>query len=212
MADEKLPFLSALFRPAGEPQTPQDFFSRLPVLETPRLTLRRLTMRDAADMYAYARDPEVARHVLWDAHRSLSDTRAYLRAAIFQYRNGLPSLWGIVERESGRLIGTIGYMSFQPDNSLAEVGYSLARSHWNQGLMTEALEAVLRVSFETLKLHRIEAQHFTANPASGRVMSKCGMSHEGHLRARIYNKGKFRDVEMWAILRRTWEKQHATRE
>lgn len=207
MADEKLSLRSLLFRPAAEPSTPQEFFSRLPVLETPRLILRRMTMRDAADMYEYARDPEVARHVLWDAHRSVSETRGYLRAVLYQYRNGYPSQWGIVERATGRLIGTIGYMSYQEDNALAEVGYSLARSHWNQGLMTEALNAVIRVSFETLKLHRIEAQHFTANPSSGRVMQKCGMTHEGRMHGRIYNKGKFRDVEMWAILRRTWERQ-----
>lgn len=101
-------------------------------------------------------------------------------------------------------------MSFSPDNASVEVGYSLSREYWGQGLMTEALSAVIAETFRTLRLHRIEAMHFTDNPASGRVMAKCGMQHEGHLRERIYCKGVFRDVEMWAILRRDWEKLNRT--
>lgn len=199
--------LKWLVMPAAEPDTPQDFFSRLPVLETERLILRKVTLRDAPDMYRYCRDKEVARHVLWDAHTSLMETRAYVRFLLYQYRNGEPGSWGIVLKETGRVVGTIGYMSYSADNSTVEIGYSLAREAWSKGLMTEALNAVIGETFRVLKLHRIEAMHFTDNPASGRVMEKCGMTHEGHLRERIFCKGEFRDVEMWAILRRDWEKR-----
>ncbi len=202
----KRSFLDWLFIPAREPDTPQDFFSRLPVLETSRLTLRRAVMRDAADIYHYARDPEVARHVLWEAHTSLWDTRAYVRFLLYQYRNGEAGSWVIEMKETGRVIGTIGYMNYAADNACVEVGYSLAREYWGQGLMTEALQEVIGETFRTLHLHRIEAMHFTDNPASGRVMEKCGMRHEGRLRERVCCKGVFRDVEMWAILRKDWEK------
>ena len=208
MAEEKRSLLSWLTVPAALPSTPREYFSRLPVVETSRLTLRRMSLRDAHDLYDYSQDPEVARHVLWSAHRSVWETRAYIRYVIQQYRLGEPSSWCIVERETRRVIGTIGFMSYSADNATVEVGYSLARSHWNRGLMTEALEAVLRECFETLKLHRVEAQHFSLNPSSGRVMEKCGMTHEGTLRRRICNKGEFQDVEMWAILRSDWEKLH----
>lgn len=198
----------SLFRwltlPAAEPITPEDFFARLPVIETSRLTLRKMTMRDAPDIYHYARDAEVARHVLWEAHRSLWDTRAYVRFLLYQYRNGLPGSWGIELKETGCIVGTIGYMSYTGEHRTAEIGYSLSREHWGRGLMTEALSAVIDESFRTLKLHRIEAMHFTDNPASGRVMEKCGMRHEGHLRERICCKGVFRDVEMWGIVRSDW--------
>lgn len=201
-------WLRWLTMPAAEPDTPQDFFARLPILQTDRLILRKLTMRDASDMYRYCQDREVARQVLWEAHSSILETRAYLRYILYQYRNGEPGSWGIVLRDTGRVIGTIGYMSYSPDNATVEVGYSLAREQWGKGLMTEALRAVIDESFRTLKLHRIEAMHFTDNPASGRVMEKCGMTHEGHLRERICCKGQFRDVEMWGILRRDWEENH----
>lgn len=189
------------------PRTPANIFSNLPVLTTPRLTLRPMSMRDAADIYAYSRDPEVARHVLWDAHQSLNESKAYLRFILKQYRDGTPSSYGIVLNATGRLVGTIGFMWYNQENNAAEVGYSLARSLWNNGLMTEALSAVIDMGFKELNLHRIEAQHESVNPASGRVMEKCGMRHEGRLRGRIFNKGKFVDVELYAILRSDWAKE-----
>ncbi len=181
-----------------------EYFSSLPQLTTPRLLLRPMAMRDAADMYAYSRDPEVARHVLWDAHMSMADTRGYLRYIIGQYRDGEPSSWGIVLRETNRLVGTIGFMAYNQADSVLELGYSLARSCWNQGLMTEALTAVLNECFTVLRVHRVEAMHETDNPSSGRVMQKCGMTHEGRLRGRVFNKGRYRDVELWSILREDW--------
>lgn len=56
-------------------------------------------------------------------------------------------------------------------------------------------------TFESMDINRIEAQHELDNPASGRVMEKCGMRKEGVLRQRLYNKGKFVDVALYAILK-----------
>ena len=68
-----------------------DALGYMPDLETDRLILRKLTMHDAEDIYAYSRDPEVARHVLWDAHRSIGESRAYLRYMIRRYRMTEPA-------------------------------------------------------------------------------------------------------------------------
>ena len=178
----------------------------MPDLMTPRLRLRRLTMRDAQDIYRYSRDPEVARHVLWDAHRSIGDSRAYLRYMLRRYRSHEPASWGIELIETGRIIGTIGFMWVQEDNAAAEVGYSLARDCWGRGFMTEALRAVIQYGFDHMALNRIEAQHETTNPASGAVMRKCHMQHEGTLRSRLFNKGRYVDVELYAILKRDFNR------
>lgn len=182
-------------------QTFLEIFSHLPTLMTRRLILRPARMSDAEDMYEYSRDPLVARHVLWDAHTSIHQTRGYLRFLIRQYRTGAPSTFVIVLKETGKVIGTIGFMWIQQENRSAEVGYSLSRAYWNRGIMTEALQAVLKFGFDSLSLNRIEAQHESDNPASGRVMEKAGMRHEGRLRQRVYNKGRYADVELYAILR-----------
>ena len=199
--------LRALSFPGATPSSSDygAYFSHLPVLETPSLVLRPVRLSDAADIYAYAADPEVARYVLWDAHRSIRDTRSYIRYIRSLYRAGAPSSWAIVLRETGCVIGTIGFMWASSENRSAEVGYSLSRRYWNRGFATEALSAVLSSAFHTLNFHRIEAQHDARNPASGRVMEKCGLRREGLLRSRLRNKGEFIDVVLYAILRRDFE-------
>lgn len=168
---------------------------------TRRLILRPARMRDAEDMYDYSKDPEVAKHVLWDAHLSIRETRAVLRRMIRDYHYAPPFTYVIEFREESRVIGTIGLMNISRPNCSAEIGYSLNRKYWNRGLMTEALQAMLKYCFEELKLNRIEAQHEVENPASGAVMRHAGMRREGTLRERIYNKGEFRDMELYSILK-----------
>ena len=184
-----------------------DINGYMPVLETERLRLRKLTMRDAEDIFAYGRDPLVAKHVLWEAYRSVGEVRAYLRYMLRKYRNTEPASWGIELKSTGKIIGTIGYMWIQTDNAAAEVGYSLARAHWGQGIMTEALQAVIAYAFDSLHLNRVEAIHEPENPASGAVMRKCGMQYEGHLRQKLYNKGRYVDVHMYAILKSDYYKK-----
>lgn len=182
-------------------QTYMEIFAHLPTMRTPRLILRPVRMSDAQDLYEYSRDPEVARHVLWDAHTSIHQTRQYIRYLLRQYRNAAPSTFVIALKDTDKAIGTIGFMWVQNENRAAEVGYSLSRAYWNQGIMTEALHAVLTFGFTKLALNRIEAQHECDNPASGRVMAKAGMRREGTLRQRIYNKGRYADVDLYAILK-----------
>ena len=100
----------------GEKLSPAVYFSSLPVLQTERLILRPLRRKDAADIFSYASDPEVTRYVLWDPHRSVSETRSYIRYILALYRRGLPSSWGVVHRETGRVIGTIGFMWYSEAN------------------------------------------------------------------------------------------------
>ena len=182
------------------PGDPRSYFSRLPVLETERLRLRPLRMRDAADIFEYGRDPAVSEHCLWEPYRSMADARAYLRFIRRQYRMALPSSYGIELKATGHIIGTIGFMSWQEADASAEVGYSLAQPYWHRGYATEALRAVLDLAFDRMKLHRVEAQHEVTNPASGRVMLKCGMRREGILRGRVMNRGHYSDVALYAIL------------
>lgn len=173
-------------------------------IETERLVIRQLSLMDAHDIFAVSANDNVSRYVLWDTHRSLGDSKAFIRHVIHQYRVGEAASWGIELKESGQVIGTIGFVWISHDNMSAEVGYSLGEPFWNQGYMTEALQAVLTYGFAELRLNRIEGQFDIENPASGKVMEKCGMEKEGVLRQRLYNKGKFVDVAVCSILRRDY--------
>ena len=178
----------------------------MPTLETERLILRRINMKDAQDIFEYSRDAEVARHVLWAAQKDISEAKDYCRFMMKRYRQDMPSSWGIVDKFSRRLVGTIGYMDYREEHGSVEVGYSLAKWMWNGGYMTEALRRVIEYTFEAMDINRIEAQHELDNPSSGRVMEKCGMKKEGVLRQRLYNKGKYVDVALYAILQLDYQK------
>ena len=88
-------FLSVTERPDST-LSPAVFFSRLPVLETDDLILRKPARKDAKDVFGYASDPEVARYVLWEPHRSLSETRSFIRFLRSRIRAGYPSSWVVV--------------------------------------------------------------------------------------------------------------------
>ena len=197
-------FLSLPGDPDGVMSAPA-FFSRLPVLDTPDLVLRRPAGKDAKDIFRYASDPEVARYVLWEPHRSLSETRAFVRFLRSRLRAGYPSSWVVVLKSSGTVIGTIGFIWYSEENRSAELGYSFSREYWNHGYATQALQAVIDAVFRSLPVNRLEAQHDVRNPASGRVMEKCGLRQEGILRDRIVNKGEYVNVALYAILRSDWE-------
>lgn len=185
--------------------SPPAFFYHLPVLETEDLVLRKPQRKDVKDVFLYASDQQVARYVLWEPHRSPADTRLFLRDLRSRIRSGYPSSWVVVLRDTGHVIGTIGFVWYSTDNCSAELGYSFSREYWNHGYATQALKAVIDTVFRYLPLNRLEAQHDVRNPASGRVMQKCGLLQEGILRGRILNKGEYVDTALYAILRSDWE-------
>ena len=177
-----------------------DFYEVFSQIDTPRLLIRKLVLSDAEDIFRISSNPNVSKYVLWDMHRSIVDSRSMVRINMRSYRNQEPASLAIVLKSSGRVIGTIGFLWIDREHNSAEIGYSLGEPYWNHGYMTEALRAMIEFGFEKLFLNRIEACFDVRNTASGRVMEKAGMQKEGVLRKRLYNKGKYIDVEMWSVL------------
>lgn len=180
---------------------PENIFKRLPALETERLLLRPLSLKDASQVFEYACDPDVARFVTWEHHETLSDSMHFLQSITQQYIEGLASPWGIVYKENNRLIGSGGYHWWIKEHYIAEFGFAISSKYWNRGLMTEALKEIVKFGFETMRLNRIEAKCYPENIASEKVMLKCGLHLEGVLRESVLIKGKFRDLKLFSILR-----------
>jgi RimJ/RimL family protein N-acetyltransferase len=125
-----------------------------------------------------------------------------------QFRAGTHAVFAITKRESGPLIGAIG-LTIDDAIKKAELGYWIGLPFWNKGYATEAASRLVAYGFEDLALNRIAAQHLARNPASGRVMQKLGMSHEGTLRQGTMKWGKFEDLEVYAILGSEWRARSA---
>jgi RimJ/RimL family protein N-acetyltransferase len=179
----------------------KEIYGQLPALESKRLIMRKVTMNDAEDMFAYASNNEVSRYVTWEAHRSLSDTKDFIRFILQNYEDKKIAPWGIEHKESGKLIGTIDFVSWQVDHHRAEIGYVLAPEYWGSGLMTEAAQKIIAFGFENMNLVRIQARCFVENLGSERVMQKAGMSFEGIIRKGMFVKGKHQDLKLYSIIK-----------
>lgn len=175
-------------------------FIKIPTLETNRLILRKILVGDCADVYEYSSRPETSRYLLWNAHENPKYTKKYLSYLQTAYRNEEFFDFGLVDKESGKMIGTCGFTDFDMDNNSAEIGYVLNPDFWGKGLAREAIMRVMAFGFAELRLHRITAKIMTGNSASKRVAEKCGMRHESTHVESMRIKGNYETIEEYAIL------------
>ena len=152
-------------------------------IETDRLVLRRFRLEDAEDMYAnWASDPEVTKFLTWPPHSSVDVTKSLLATWISRYEDGGYFNWVMEYKETGKVIGNISVIKLYENIDAADMGYCMSQAYWGQGLMPEALIAVMDYLFDVVGLNRVAACHDANNPKSGRVMEKAGMKQEGILR------------------------------
>ena len=150
-------------------------------METERFLLRHWQESDAEALYKYASDPDVGPRAGWPAHKSVEESREVIRTFFHN-----DTTWAIVLKATGEAIGSIGYYTQATSNipigkNDCEVGYWIGKPYWNQGICTEALRLMLDHCIRVKRFENIWADHFTGNPASGRVMEKCGFADTGLL-------------------------------
>ena len=112
----------------------------------------------------------------------------------------------IVIQKTVKLCGAIR-LHINSNYNNAELGYWLGVPYWGQGYCTEAASRAIAYGFESLNLHRIYASHLTRNPASGRVLQKIGMIHEGCLRQHIKHWEVYEDYAIYGILASEWHER-----
>ena len=169
-------------------------------LKTKRLLLRKYSMSDAEQMFKnYATDSEVTRFLNWDPYNNVDEVKLFLKEVIKEYDKLDHYNWAI--EFNGDMIGSISAYSLNDKDSVCEIGYCLGRAYWNQGIMSEALDAVLKYLFQEVNMHRIMAKHDVDNPASGKVMQKCNMTYEGTFRKfYLHEDGTYSDSLIYGIL------------
>ena len=113
-------------------------------IETHRLLLRPFQIEDAENMYSnWASDPEVTRFLTWPTHKSVDVSRRVLSDWIPLYEDGGYFNWAIEWKETGSVIGNIAVVRLDEEKGTVEMGYCLSRDWWGQGIMPEALRAVM---------------------------------------------------------------------
>jgi ribosomal-protein-alanine N-acetyltransferase len=169
-------------------------------LQTERLTLRPYALSDIPTLVPLIGAREVAATTLRIPHPyTEAYAREFIATAHEEFSSGKCLRLAIVIRESNTLCGGIG-LQIEANHRRAELGYWIGVPYWGHGYATEAAQAVVKCGFEAFNLNRIYASYVTQNTASGRVLEKIGMRHEGRHRAHILKWGEFLDLEMYAML------------
>jgi RimJ/RimL family protein N-acetyltransferase len=161
-------------------------------METNRIILRPWRDSDAETLFKWASDPDVGPRAGWAPHQSVEESLEIIRTVF----NDALHTWAIEMKETGEAIGAMGYgPSCECDlparesacgpqkrngmKSMPLIGYWVAKPYWNQGICTEALRLMLDHIRETTDIKSLISGHFVDNPASGRVMEKCGFVPTG---------------------------------
>lgn len=175
-----------------------------PTLDTPRLRLRPFEPADAPVVRTLAGAREVAAGTLTVPHPYPEGAAEVWIAHVRDgWTAGSEAVFAVTRRDDGTLVGATG-LALVPQHAAAELGYWVGVPHWGHGYATEAARAVCAFGFAALGLHRIQARHFARNPASGRVMRKLGMRHEGVLREAVRKWDRFEDLAVYAVLAAEW--------
>jgi len=147
------------------------------VLHTQRLTLRPWRQEDLLDFYEYASVDGVGQMAGWLPHASMEESRMILDMFIREKKT-----FAIVHE--GKVIGSLGVEEYEEDKLPEfaekrgrELGFVLAKPYWGQGLMPEAVKAVIRYLLDEMGLDFLVCCHFTDNDQSRRVQEKCGFRH-----------------------------------
>jgi ribosomal-protein-alanine N-acetyltransferase len=174
-----------------------DAFDRPPPeISTPRLRLRALVLDDSRAVCGYAFDADVARFMPWRPN----STEAFAKGLVGVMTQPDFLTWAVTAPPADTAIGMVSLLSYSRQHRKAEIAFNLAKSHWRQGIATEAAHAVLSFAFHGLGLNRIEALCMPANSASMRVIEKLGMKREGTM-AKVHHRfDGFHDMELFAML------------
>lgn len=179
-------------------------FAAFPALETARLRLRAVRPGDVTAVFALFSDPNVTRYYGMDPYTTIDQAAQRVSAIRQNYLKRRGIRWAITRPGDDRLIGTVGLMNWKPKFFSAAVGYELAPAYWGQGMMTEALTAVLRYGFTLMALNRIEAFVAPGNAPSIALLQRLGFANEGLMREYGYWGQTFHDLYLFALLKREW--------
>ena len=147
------------------------------VLTTDRLTLRPWRESDLSDFYEYASVDGVGQMAGWNPHRNVEESKMILDSFIKHKKT-------FALEHKGKVIGSLGIEEYSEENypelgalQGREIGYVLSKAYWGQGLMPEAVKAVIDWLFNEVQLDFIIVGHFDRNAQSKRVVEKCGFQY-----------------------------------
>ena len=180
-------------------------------LKTKRLVLRQIKESDAKSILENVNNLNVTKWLLVVPYPyKLKDAKFWINQCKEETTKKPRKEYnfGIELKEEKRIIGGIGLSSVNKEQGKSSLGYWLGENYWRQGYGSEALEQLIDLAFNKLKLRRLEANVFAGNPSSGKLLEKFGFKQEGYKRKAAVCKadGKIKDEISYALLREEYKR------
>lgn len=178
-------------------------FSPFPEINTDRLLLRQPVVSDAQDFFLLRSNVDVMQYVNRPIAKTIEDAENLIHKItdIINANDGIN--WCITLKENPKkVMGNIGIWQLKKEDYRGEIGYMLHPSFWRQGIMQEAVEAVINFGFNQMKLHSIEAKINPANNASAKILEKNNFVKEAHFKEDYFWEGKFLDTVVYSLLKK----------
>lgn len=165
-------------------------------------SLRPFRPDDCTAWSAYLSDARTTAHTSWGA-TDVHTMQQIIERCIDGYTSGMSCRWALADAHDV-LVGTCGLSNWSLPHSHAELVYDLAPQYWRQGLMSQAVAAVLAWAFNTAGFNRIHAYVMDTNEPSWSLLEKIGFQREGLLRQFRIAKGVPRSFLLYSRLREEW--------
>ena len=175
-----------------------------PTLETERLLCRQLSTDDAAILHSYWSDEEVTKYFSLDPFKNIAETIDMIVLLSKLLDANLGVRWAITRKQDHTVLGTCGFHNYKPEHSRVEMGYELGKEFWGQGIMAEALTAILAYGFTQRGYNRVEAFVNFGNAKSIRILKNMGFKQDGLLRDYEFNRGAFVSQYCYSLLKRDY--------
>lgn len=175
-----------------------------PELETNRLNLVQVKKEHTQSFFEIMSKDEVTKYYGMDSLKSIDDASKIVESFQSTYDSKRGIRWGIVLKETGDLVGTLGLNNLNTWSKKAEIGFELHPLYWNKGITIEAVREVLRYSFEDLQLFRIGAVTYPQNEPSIQLLKRLSFTKEGLLRGYLYQNNQSHDALIFSVLRTEW--------
>ena len=176
-------------------------FESFPELNTQRLILRQITQEDDKSLLEVLSDEDTCKYLTHNAVNDIEGIKRMIGGMQRFFDEKQRIRWGIAQKTDNVLIGHCGFFDIDRFNCSAEISYCIKRELWGQGLMTEAVDAMLRFGFEDYGLNRIVANVIKDNAGSVKVLQKLGFVQEGILRESLLKNGQYHDLIAFSILK-----------
>jgi ribosomal-protein-alanine N-acetyltransferase len=183
--------------------------NEFPILQTERLSLREFQPTDAQAVFDSFSQAKVTKYINRGPMQSIQEAEELVEIRTSLFQRGFGVRWAITTIDDPtKFIGSCGCYKLDRSNRSMEIGYDLHPDYWRQGIMTEAVMAMINFAYSAaffFHLNRIEALTYVDHSASIGLLKKLGFKEEGIRREAGFWENQYHDLKSFSLLRRDWK-------